>query len=202
MLHIRNIEYLLTHGICSRSHKMADPNYINIGDSTLIGQRQEFPIGITPPGGVLGEYVPFYFGVLSPMLLNIKTGYRGIQKRPQDEIVYVVCRVNDVVERCMEWCFTDGHAKNNITAFYNDLNKLDAVDWDLVNERYWRNTEEDIDRMRRKQAEFLVRHHVPVSCICGVVVHDLHVKQAVDALLNRLSLKIPVLVSPMGKYYY
>lgn len=55
ILHIDNIEYLLTNGIFHRNHANSDPNYINIGDSDLIAQRHDYPVGINPPGGVLGE---------------------------------------------------------------------------------------------------------------------------------------------------
>lgn len=202
IVHIDNVEYLLMHGMFHRNHPQADPNYINIGDSTLIAQRNDYPVGVNPPNGNLGEYVPFYFGPLSPMLLNIKTGYRGITQRPQEEIVYIVCRVNSIVEACEEWCFTDGHAKNNITEFYNDLQYLSEVDWNMVFEKHWKNTEEDFDRMRRKQAEFLVKHHVPVSCISGIVVFDETGKTFVEGVVTRLGLEIPVLVNPNNQFYY
>jgi hypothetical protein len=74
IVHIDNVKYLLTHGIFNRVHANADPDYINIGDSDLISKRHDYPVGVNPPGGALGDYVPFYFGRLSPMLLNIKTG--------------------------------------------------------------------------------------------------------------------------------
>src|SRR5258708_24880319 len=94
IVHIDNVEYLLTHGMFTKTHKKADPAYINIGDTGLIAQRNTYQVAIDPPNGVLGDYVPFYFGPLSPMLLNIKTGYRGITMRPQAEIVYVCCKIN------------------------------------------------------------------------------------------------------------
>lgn len=202
MVHINNVEYLLTHGMFTSSHPKADPNYITIGDHRLITQRDTYPVGINPPNGVLGEYIPFYFGTLSPMLLNIKTGYRGVTHRLQDEIVYIVCRLNTIVEQCEAWCFTDGHAKNAITAFYNDLAHLGEVDWDLVAERHWSNTEEDYDRMRRKQAEFLVRRHVPVGCISGIVVYNEAGKALVEEIISRLGLQIQVLVNPNSKFYF
>lgn len=202
IVHIDNVEYLLAHGMFTRTHAQADPNYINIGDSTLIAQRNDYPVGINPPNGHLGEYVPFYFGPLSPMLLNIKTGYRGITQRPQADIVYIVCSVNTLVEHCDEWCFTDGHAKNSITEFYNDLDDLSEVDWGMVAERQWSNTEDDFDRMRRKQAEFLVKHHVPVNCISSIVVLNQARKDFVEEIINRLGLEIPVRVNPNNQFYY
>lgn len=186
----------------NRGHAQADPNYINIGDSDLIAKRNNYDVGIDPPGGSLGEYVPFYFGRLSPMLLNIKTGYREITKRPQSDIVYLICKVDDILEHCDEWCFTDGHAKTRITTFYNDLADLSEVYWDKVDLRYWNSTEDDFDRMRHKQAEFLVKGHVPVECIAKVVTYNNEAANRVKEIINKLNLAIPVGVNPNGNYYY
>lgn len=202
IVHVDNVEYLLRHGLFTRTHQQADPNYINIGDTGLIGQRNDYPVATNPPNGVLGDYIPFYFGPLSPMLLNIKTGFRGITKRPQKDIVYIVCRVNTIVEHCEEWCFTDGHAKNKLTDFYTNLDDLKEVDWDVVFLGQWHNTEDDLDRMRRKQAEFLVKHHVPVGCISGIAVFDASQKTFIETILNRLDLIIPVIVNPNNQFYY
>jgi hypothetical protein len=202
IIHIDNIEYLLENGMHHREHSDADPNYINIGDSDLIAKRHEYPIGIEPPGGALGEYIPFYFGPLSPMLLNIKTGYSFVKQRPQKDIVYIVCKLNDIVNNCEEWCFTDGHAKKRISTFYNDLDDLNEVSWDIVAERYWRDTEDDFDKMRKKQAEFLVKNHVPVSCILGIVTYNKETANTVKEILNRLTLDFPIRINPNGNYYY
>lgn len=202
IVHIDNIEYLLVHGMFTKKHPKADPNYINIGDSGLIAQRSTYRVGINPPNGLLGDYVPFYFGPLSPMLYNIKTGYRGIQLRPQGDIVYIVCKVIDLTENCKEWCFTDGHAKNAITEFYNHLDNLGEIDWNIVTKRQWSNTEDDFDRMRRKQAEFLVKHYVPMNCINYIVVHNEQKKYFVEKIINSLKLEIPVRVNPNNQFYY
>jgi hypothetical protein len=196
------MEYLLSHGMFTRTHQKAEPGYINIGDSNLIQQRNNYPVGINPPGGYLGDYIPFYFGPLSPMLLNIKTGYRGITMRPQSEIVYVCCKLDDVVQQCGEWCFTDGHAKNLITKFYNDLSNIDEVDWDMVSARYWQPQQSDYDRMRRKQAEFLVKDYVPVSCIRAIVVFNSEKSKVLEEIINRLGLNITVVINPNNQFYY
>jgi hypothetical protein len=202
MVHVDNVDHILSHGMFTRHHPLADPGYINIGDWNLIGQRNDHPVDIDPPNGTLGEYIPFYFGPLSPMLYNIMTGYRGIIQRPQDEIVYMGCRVSTLVEHCGEWSFTDGHAKNAISRFYNDLASLGQVDWSIVGERHWRNTDDDYDRIRRKQAEFLVKHHVPLQCIGGIIVFNDERKKFVDSIVVKLGLTIPVLINPNFQFYY
>ena len=202
MIHYSNLEFILKHGLHTKNSPACDPNYINIGDVQLIEQRQNFHVGINPPGGDLGDYIPFYFGGHSPMLLNIKTGYRGIQQRPQDELIYIVCRISEIVSQCPEWCFTDGHAKNNITEFYNDVKDLIHVDWNIIKSQIWKNDENDMDRMRKKQAEFLVKNHVPVSCIAGIIVKTTERETYVKTLLERLNSTIKVHVDSNNKYFY
>lgn len=202
IVHINNVEYILRNGMFKYNHAQVDPNYINIGDSSLIAQRQTHRVGIRPPGGNLGDYVPFYFGTLSPMLLNIKTGYRGITRRPQSDIVYICCNLNDITNHCDEWCFTDGHAKNAFTEFYNDLEYLGEVDWNLRVERYWNNTDDDFDKMRRKQAEFLVKNHVPPICISRLVVYNEDASNNVKQIVNRVGIEIPVRINHNEQFYY
>jgi hypothetical protein len=202
IVHLDNVEYILRNGMCTPNHPLADPAYINIGDSSLIERRKDYPVKIDPPNGTLGEYIPFYFGPLSPMLLNIKTGYSGVVKRPQSDIVYLCCSLNDVIANCSAWCFTDGHAKNSFSVFFNDLKDLTEVDWNLVAKKYWNNNEEDIDRMRRKQAEFLVKDYLPVNCISKIIVFDEKKANFVSTIIDLLGLNIPVFVNPQGQFYY
>lgn len=202
MIHYSNLEFILQNGICSRNHHIADPNYINIGDANLIEQRNDYAVGINPPGGVLGDYIPFYFGGHSPMLLNIKTGYRGIAQRPQEDIIFIVCQIKDIIQQCLEWCFTDGHPKNHITEFFNSIEELGKVDWEMVRKQFWSNTEDDIDRMRRKQAEFLVKDYIPTSCIKGIIVYSQHRFEEVSQIIKNNGLDIAVYVDNNRKYFY
>jgi len=200
IVHINNVESILQHGMYHRNHPNADPGYINIGDSDLIAKRSDYPVKIDPPGHNLGQYFPFYFGPLSPMLLNIKTGYRGITKRAQSDIVYIICNSTDVIQQCQHWCFTDGHAKTAITEFYNNIDAIGEVDWSIVKERQWNNTEDDFDRMRRKQAEFLVKNYVPVTCIRHLVVYNEERRILLREVIERLGLNIQVSVKT--QFYY
>lgn len=37
-----------------------------------------------------------------------------------------------------------------------DLSDLDKIDWDVMGSDYWNDTNEDMNRKARRQAEFLV----------------------------------------------
>ena len=200
MLHIDNLESILREGMYAPNVRF-DSTYVNIGDEVLIAQRGEFEIPIAP-GGVLSDYVPFYFGGCSPMLLNIKTGYRGVKQRSQSEIVYLVTHIETVVEACPEWCFTDGHAKDRLTTYYNKTAELDQIDWFAVEDKYWKSTEDDPDKMRRKQAEFLVKGYVPTGCFSGVIVHDETVASQVEIIEDKAGVSLPIFVDRKHKYYY
>ncbi len=202
LIHSEMLEEVLTNGMYSKNSGHEIPGYINIGDAELIKQRDEYVVKIDPPSGHLGDYIPFYFAGHSPMLLNIKTGYRGIKKYPQSELVFLVCRISDIIENCPHWCFTDGHAKSSITQFHNNIEDLSLLDWDTINLQFWSSTEDDWDRMRRKQAEFLVKKHVPVTCISQIIVLNSEQEAKVKEIENRAGIDIPVVIDQQRKYFY
>lgn len=201
MVHYTNVQYILRHGMFTRGHHQQDPDYVFIGDTQLTALRHDYPVEI-PGGGTLGDYVPFYLWPLTPMLLNIKTGWRGITQRPQRDIVYVCCAWQALHETGQRIVFTDGHAKDRISRFYENEADLDKLDWDTIRDPYWRNTEEDWDRQRRKQAELLVYQHVPPTCIGRLVVFDEARRQEMQEIVD--AIKLPILVSVDNKhtFYY
>ena len=72
----------------------------------------------------------------------------------------------------------------------------------LSKAKFGKNDENDMDRMRKKQAEFLIKHYVPVSCIAGIIVKTMERETYVKALLERLNLPIKVHVDSDNKYFY
>lgn len=202
LIHFDNLEDILKNGMYSKNSGHVIPSYVNIGDTTLIKQRETFKVRIAPPNGYLGDYVPFYFAGHSPMLLNIKTGNRGVLQKPQEELLYVVCKISDILEHCPEWCFTDGHAKNHLTRFFNNTDDLSQLDWTMIGEQFWHDTEEDMDRMRRKQAEFLVKGHVPAKCIRGLIVLSPEQEEKAKLIQQKIGTCIPVYVDKHRKYFY
>src|SRR5437867_690498 len=93
--HIRNVPWILDHGLHCANSDVQDPEFVSIGNPDLIVKRaaREVPV---PPNGTLGDYIPFYFTPLSPMLYNIKTGWQGMKVTPMPDIVILVASVHSI----------------------------------------------------------------------------------------------------------
>ena len=124
LTHIDNIANILQVGIVHRDSPLSNPDYVSIGDSSLIEKRKKIEL---ENGKTLGDYIPFYFGCRMPMLYNIQNGY-GVPRREAEEIVYVVVNISDIISHHLPCLFTDGHARSSFSTFY------DAAELHRVNE--------------------------------------------------------------------
>jgi hypothetical protein len=154
------------------------------------------------PGGTVHDYVPFYFGPLSPMLLNLKTGRVAGYSDGQEPLIYLVSTVQAVAAAGCRFVFTDGHGLATFTDWFDDVAHLDAVDWQLVGERYWHDKPDDNDRQRRKQAEFLVWQLMSWNLIAGIGVLNATMKLRVEAALQQHPTCKQVAVRAKPDWYY
>lgn len=83
IVHIENVPWILDYGMHCRNSNTFDQKYISIGSEELIVKRSHREVPESP-GGTLTDYIPFYFTPYSIMLYNIKTGFGGINKIPND----------------------------------------------------------------------------------------------------------------------
>jgi hypothetical protein len=192
IVHWQNVAYILQHGMFTRGHVQGDPNYVEIGHQQLIGQRHVHPIPDFPQAGNLGDCVPFYFGAHAPMLYAIMKGSTGVQRRAQDEIVYITSSVNTIVTHGLTFFFTEQHAKAALANGFNNLADLGAIDWNIVQAKVWANTNNDMNKRDRKQAEFLVLNHVPPTCIEEIIVKTAQRQAQIQAIIQGLNSNIPV----------
>lgn len=155
-----------------------------------------------PASGTIGEYVAFYLGAQSPMLHRIRTGWNVPQAHPQRDVVYILVRCTDVLNAGLRYVVTDGQANQAVTKHYVDEKGLELVDWNAVHALDWKNTEQDRDRMRKKQAEFLIHESLTRDLIAAIGVYDDARKTEVETLVSALGLTIPVKVDRQRKLYY
>lgn len=83
----------------------------------LIEDRHIYPVKLANAGN-LGEYVPFYFSEHTPMLYLIMNGYKGVQQRPQEDIVFLVSAFEEIRAAGLEFVFTNMNAKLALAEFF------------------------------------------------------------------------------------
>lgn len=181
MTHIENVPHILQHGVTHVSSAHTNKNYKAIGDNSIISTRNNFNL---PNEKKLGAYIPFYFGARMPMLYVIQKGYNSVPVTPAKDIVYCISSVQKVVDHKLPFIFTDGHAVDGLSDFYEqkDLPNIDEIlDKKAINATYWRN-DDDLDLKRRKEAEFLIETDIPTTAIIGFVVYNEEAKKRLLAM--------------------
>lgn len=117
---------------------------------------------------------------------------KGDGQRP---LVYVVADSDRLVAAGLPCVFSDGNAAHGLTRFAANLAEMAArVDWELMEAVIWTDTPEDGDRVRRRQAEFLVHGAVPLDLVDELAVIDDTVRLRVEELLRQAGRVLPVVV--------
>lgn len=180
MTHIANVSHILLHGVTHRNSTKANPNFVPIGDPSLISTRDSF---LLDNGNLLGEYVPFYFGTRMPMFYVIQKGYNGVTVTEAKDIVYCVTSVQRVIDTKLEFVYTNGHAVDSFSSQFEPQDVFDIenqVDFQAVKVNDWKDPS-DLDLKRRMQAEFLLLGDLPFEAVLGFIVRN---KEAKNQLLD------------------
>ena len=204
LIHIDNLAVLIKRG--GMHSPNATPkdglNYKPIHNLSVQASRTRHPI-MCGRGGTVHDYVPFYFGYLSPMLLQLKTGQVEGYHEGQDPLIYLCSTAQAVQNADLDYVFSDGHGIASYTTYFDDLQQLSAVDWSVVYERYWKDTDDDGDKQRRKQAEFLVYNFFPWTLIDKIaVIDEVTQEQVLNILAAFKNIYCPPVVIERGWYYY
>jgi len=136
-IHIDSLDVCLRRSGCHAPNRTPTDGltYRTIHNLDIQAQRQLGAIGCGP-GGVIHDYVAFYFGPLSPMMLQLKTGQVAGYADGQEPLIYLVSIVQAVASSGATFVFSDGHGIARFTNWFDDLSDLDNVDWNMVNQRY------------------------------------------------------------------
>lgn len=203
LIHIRNLHvYLARCGIHAPNQEPEDGLVYQPNHDVEIQQKRGIEAVPCDPGGVVHDYVPFYFGYLSPMMLQLKTNRVSGYTEGQEPLIYLVSTAQVVRDSGTGFVFSDGHGIAAFTEWFNDLADLDKVDWGMVNERYWKEEPRDVDRQRRKQAEFLVSRFCRWELIQKIVVIDPTMQRGVKEILKNYSEDLRRPVQVKRDWYY
>jgi hypothetical protein len=178
MTHIENIPHILQNGITHSASAKANPNFVAIGDRSLISTRNSF---LLKNGRLLGDYIPFYFGVRMPMLYVIQNGFNMVTSTPAENIVYCISSVQKIIDLRLDFVFTDGHAVNSLSSQYTnvDVQNIDKlIDKVAINAKFWK-ADNDLDKKRRKEAEFLVLGDISPDGVLSYFTYNENAKKRI-----------------------
>ena len=185
LVHIGSLEaYLRRQGLHAPNCAPDDGlEYRSIHRQDVQSGRQTsgIPCG---PGGAFLDYVPFYFCPRSVMLYQLHTGWVPGYSEGQEPLIHLVSSVQRVQSSGAHFVFSDGHGLAAMTRWYDDLEELDALDWNVISGRMWQDTPDEPDRKRRKQAEFLVHRLLDWEQIIGIGVASSVTLERVQSLLD------------------
>lgn len=198
ILHLSNVPWIMKHGMHCANAATRDPNFVTIGNTDLIDKRHYRQVPCAPHG-TLSDYVPFYFTSFTPMLLNIKTGFK-VPKRPNQEIVIFVASLPALHNQEVPFLFTDRHAYLEAAQFSDDLAMLDWIDWEMLQKRDFRRDPEDPGKFERYQAEALIYKQMPIEALAGVMCYDDETRNKVEAAAAARGRKLQIITKP-GWYF-
>lgn len=201
--HFTRVEHLSTiveRGLLCDA-RAAEVLQVEVGNRGIKAQRARRVVPVAP-GGVVADYVPFYYAPRSPMMFAIHCGNVPTYSEGCDRLVYLVRTLERLHAAQLTVVGTDRNAVLEIADFSRELAEMvGLVDWPLMKARYWSNTEEDPDRRERRQAECLVHRLVPWSLIDTVVAKSEPVAAEVRAVLARIGSDQPRISVRPGLYF-
>ena len=201
LMHIENLSIGLRRGGLHAPNNIPSDGlkYKTIHNIDIQNERGAWHITCGPKG-VIHDYVPFYFGMRSPMLFQLCTGLVEGYAEGQDPLIYVVSTVESIHGAALPFVFSDGHGIAAYTQWYDKLADLGKIDWEAVHARYWNCTVEDPDRQRRKQAEFLVYRFCPWELVHEIGVLNESARAKVISIISNYCASTPVQIH--REWYY
>ena len=190
--HMANLESIVRNGLSCDAHAQDGQLQVEVGNQDIKERRRSRMVPV-PPGGVVADYVPFYFAARSPMLYVIWRGQVPTYQAGQEDVVYLVTTIERVAASGIPSVFTDRNATLGYAEFSDYLGEIDSViDWDLMEAMIWKDQPGDWDRKERRMAEFLVHQRLPWEHVVGIGVLDDVRRARVEVILASLGERTPV----------
>lgn len=196
IFHITRVEHvasIVEHGLCCDARVRREGlGLIRIGHAHIKERRLARAVHVAA-GGVLADYVPFHFCPRSVMLYVVWRGHDGYDGG-EDRVIHLCSTVRTVVATGRPFAFSDRHPVLVHATLYDDLDRLDQVDWSVMPKKKWRHERE------LRDAELLVHGEVPWSAITRIGVKTPALAAEVAEALAAVEHRPDIQVRPLWYY--
>lgn len=180
MTHIDNLDTIFRYGLQAHNNPYKKQDISNKEVNSRRKSREYIY------GRKIHEYVPFYFNPRNAMMYK---------NRNEDIIVLAFDKKLLTLDGTL---FTDKNASTNSVHFYNQLDDLDKIDWNLVKCDRWNDKEPVVRQIM--MAEVLVYKQVPISYLKGIYVKNEETKLMLMSKYNIPSRMIAIKPNLFFKY--
>ena len=148
MTHVDNLVNILEKGKLLAKSRVKNNQRTTIASEEVQSRREKMLVS-KPPGGVLHDYVPFYFAPRVPMLYCNHMG--SIPNAcDQKDIIYLVTTAQKLATET-DFVFYDRHAVLSYAECFNQLDDLSKIDWRIFFEnphvggytKYWQDKQDN-----------------------------------------------------------
>lgn len=194
--HVEHLPTLIKHGLLSDTKAQGNGLLaVEVGNVGIKDQRRQRGVPV-PPGGMVSDYVPFYFAPRSPMMYSLSRGNVPTYQGGTARLIYLVSSLEALHGQGHDVILTDRNAALGYAGYRvfdpSDLVDDGFIDWDLMSVRQWSNTSSEPQRVERRMAECLVFGAVPWSAVLQIVVQNKTVEAEVRAALGGAGVALPV----------
>ncbi|MES2433399.1 MAG: DUF4433 domain-containing protein [Pseudomonadota bacterium] len=220
--------FLLDGEVRAKNHARRQPCH-QASYQEIVDRRgtQAFPM---PCGGVVNDYVPFYFSPITAFTYTIFMGNvsltapdgTNLGQAKEDDRVFLVARPQRVATAGLTCCFSDFalNSRAPMPSVETDLTRLEThVYWNVFDEiplvasipevgyagvcQFFKNMATPPERQARREkrmAEFLVRDAVPLSLIDCIIAKNEQVGDKLSQMMHASAWNIPIHVK-RGCYF-
>jgi len=195
--HIENLPGLLKTGFLCNNHPDFSPaGCRSIAEAGIQERRAEMDVPCGP-GGKVHDYVPLYFGSLSPMLLAV------VNRKNIDQFNILYFEFPIALLEQGHTVFTDASANTVIPPnFFSDPSDLGKLNWAEIDSLKWSSASDELRHQR--MAEALVHSCLPLESAHRVVVWNPDVKKRVERIVAKTRRPFPPveLESPDRRHFF
>ncbi len=146
----------------------ADPGVPAIWDPGILASRRRFQVPL-PSRPMLGAFVPFTFATRTPAAMAVATGYKGMAKIANSDLVILRSTTRRVLDHLMAVVVVDRMPLNRDAVFQAGPAALHKLDWAFLAGGYFKRSASDPTIVPRAGAELLVHGDVYAEALDAII---------------------------------